>query len=361
MFVKPARAGSSLGISRVDDWADLDAAIAEARPVDPKVLVEAAVVGREIECGVLEFPDGRVRGVAAGRDPRAAGTSSTTSRPSTSTTRPVRHPGRPARRGRPRPSRSSRCRRSPRWTPGLARVDFFVTDDGRGHHQRGQHDARLHPDLDVPADVAAAGMSYPRAVVHADPDGAGPRHRAALSRAGSRLSARRQIRASAISRRRTQAVLCTTGSSRRCVPAMILETSLDARSRVVRDGDGDPDRAVGREVGGVRRCRQLQPGHPVDHAQRRGARQLAGVGMPQRSTIGGSPQAATPGTGGSMPACGRRRCRAGQWCRAAAAIRAAGSAASFGVRLRDDRATASGPAVGRAGADHRRQHRDHQR
>lgn len=60
VFVKPARAGSSVGITRVADWADLDAAIATARAEDPKVLVEAAVVGREIECGVLEHPDGRV-------------------------------------------------------------------------------------------------------------------------------------------------------------------------------------------------------------------------------------------------------------------------------------------------------------
>ena len=60
VFVKPARAGSSVGISRVTDWADLDAAVAKARAEDPKVLVEAAIVGREIECGVLERPDGRV-------------------------------------------------------------------------------------------------------------------------------------------------------------------------------------------------------------------------------------------------------------------------------------------------------------
>jgi D-alanine-D-alanine ligase len=60
VFVKPARAGSSTGITRVTDWADLDAAIARAREIDPKVLVEAAIIGREVECGVLEFPDGRV-------------------------------------------------------------------------------------------------------------------------------------------------------------------------------------------------------------------------------------------------------------------------------------------------------------
>ncbi len=60
VFVKPARAGSSLGVSRVDTWDDLDVAIDHARRTDPKVLVEAAVIGMEVECGVLEFPDGRV-------------------------------------------------------------------------------------------------------------------------------------------------------------------------------------------------------------------------------------------------------------------------------------------------------------
>ena len=54
VFVKPARAGSSYGISKVSEWAGLDAAVAHARAIDPKVLVEAAIVGREIECGVLE-------------------------------------------------------------------------------------------------------------------------------------------------------------------------------------------------------------------------------------------------------------------------------------------------------------------
>ena len=54
VFVKPSRAGSSFGITKVTDWADLDAAVATAREIDPKVLVEAAIVGREIECGVLE-------------------------------------------------------------------------------------------------------------------------------------------------------------------------------------------------------------------------------------------------------------------------------------------------------------------
>jgi D-alanine-D-alanine ligase len=58
VFVKPARAGSSIGITRVTDWADFDDAVATARAVDPKVVVEAAIAGREVECGVLEGLDG---------------------------------------------------------------------------------------------------------------------------------------------------------------------------------------------------------------------------------------------------------------------------------------------------------------
>ncbi len=54
VFVKPARAGSSMGISKVSDPDALEAAIEAAREHDPKVVVEAAVFGREIECGVLE-------------------------------------------------------------------------------------------------------------------------------------------------------------------------------------------------------------------------------------------------------------------------------------------------------------------
>jgi D-alanine-D-alanine ligase len=59
LFVKPSRGGSSMGISKVHDPSELDAAIEEAHRHDPKALVEqAAVRAREIECGVLEALDG---------------------------------------------------------------------------------------------------------------------------------------------------------------------------------------------------------------------------------------------------------------------------------------------------------------
>ncbi|TMS00768.1 D-alanine--D-alanine ligase family protein [Nonomuraea basaltis] len=54
VFVKPARAGSSQGISKAHDRAQLEEAVEVARQHDPKVLIEAAIAGREIECAVLE-------------------------------------------------------------------------------------------------------------------------------------------------------------------------------------------------------------------------------------------------------------------------------------------------------------------
>ena len=54
VFVKPARAGSSMGISKVDSLDELDAAVEEAREHDLKLVIEAGIVGREIEVAVLE-------------------------------------------------------------------------------------------------------------------------------------------------------------------------------------------------------------------------------------------------------------------------------------------------------------------
>lgn len=59
VFVKPARAGSSFGITKVDGPEGLDAAIEEAQGHDPKVIIEEAAVGaRELEIGVLQGADG---------------------------------------------------------------------------------------------------------------------------------------------------------------------------------------------------------------------------------------------------------------------------------------------------------------
>ena len=66
LFVKPANAGSSVGVSKVDSAAELTEAVRAAWRHDKKVLVEKAISGREIECSVMgyesprAFPPGEV-------------------------------------------------------------------------------------------------------------------------------------------------------------------------------------------------------------------------------------------------------------------------------------------------------------
>ena len=53
VFVKPANLGSSVGISKAKNRAELDKAVALAAEYDRKVIVERGIVGREFECSVL--------------------------------------------------------------------------------------------------------------------------------------------------------------------------------------------------------------------------------------------------------------------------------------------------------------------
>ncbi len=65
-FVKPARSGSSVGVTKVKEKAALRAAIEGAFEFDDKILVEKQVVGREVECSVLERADGSLQVSLAG-------------------------------------------------------------------------------------------------------------------------------------------------------------------------------------------------------------------------------------------------------------------------------------------------------
>ena len=64
IFVKPARQGSSVGVSKVHDATELRRAIEVAAQYGTKVLLEEAVIGREIECSVIgnEHPEASIPG-----------------------------------------------------------------------------------------------------------------------------------------------------------------------------------------------------------------------------------------------------------------------------------------------------------
>lgn len=54
LFIKPANSGSSVGVVKVNKYEELDEAINSALKVDHRILIEEGIIGREIECGILE-------------------------------------------------------------------------------------------------------------------------------------------------------------------------------------------------------------------------------------------------------------------------------------------------------------------
>ena len=145
--VKPARLGSSVGMSLVHDLDELPAALDEAFRYDSKVIVERYVEhARELECGVLGnedpivFEPGEVRSSHEFYDYEAkyvdgAGV------------------GRAARRRRPRPGgppQGAVAGRLPRGRRGRPGADRLPRHPGRGLHQRDEHAARLHRHQHVP-------------------------------------------------------------------------------------------------------------------------------------------------------------------------------------------------------------------
>ncbi len=63
VFVKPSNAGSSMGISKAHNREELKAAMIEASRHDVKLLIEEAIIGRELECAVLGAEDVKASGV----------------------------------------------------------------------------------------------------------------------------------------------------------------------------------------------------------------------------------------------------------------------------------------------------------
>lgn len=133
VFVKPARAGSSQGISKAANLEELERAIEFAREHDPKVLVEAAIVGREIECAVLESPgDEAPRASVPGEvlvhgDHEFYDFEAKYIEDSTSLCVPADLPQEVAEQLRAMAVRAFEAL----GCEGLSRVDFFYTSDGR--------------------------------------------------------------------------------------------------------------------------------------------------------------------------------------------------------------------------------------
>ncbi|PRX95652.1 D-alanine--D-alanine ligase family protein [Allonocardiopsis opalescens] len=166
VFVKPSRAGSSIGISKVDGPDELDAAIEAARAHDLKVIVEAAVSGREIECGVLEGRDGGAAeaslpaGIEISGDHAFYDFESKYLGEGSSLTIPAELPAGVTERVRQLAVRAFDAL----GCEGLARVDFFYTDDGRVLINEVNTMPGFTPSSAFPQMWAATGVDYPALV-----------------------------------------------------------------------------------------------------------------------------------------------------------------------------------------------------
>ena len=165
VFVKPARAGSSIGITRVEAepiWRPRS----RTREHDPKVIVEAAIEGREIECGVLEGLDDEPPEASLPAEVRVA-----------PATRPLRLRGEVSRRGAaarhpagPAADVTKRVRKlsvqafEALGCEGLARVDFFYTPDRRVVLNEINTMPGFTPASVFPTMWAATGLDYPALV-----------------------------------------------------------------------------------------------------------------------------------------------------------------------------------------------------
>lgn len=132
VFVKPARSGSSFGVSKVSGPKELPGAVAAARQYDAKVLIEAAVAGSEVGCavlgGALDLTTGEVDHIALSHgffrihqenDPESGSDNATAVVPADIPAAARALVQDTAKRA----YRALGCR-------GLARVDLFLTEDG---------------------------------------------------------------------------------------------------------------------------------------------------------------------------------------------------------------------------------------
>lgn len=127
LFVKPANLGSSVGVSRVESAAELQAALTEAHKHDHKVIIERAIVGRELECAVLgnEKPEASVIGEIMPKETFYSYNAKYATDSQTKTSADIELPDGLADEIRElaiRAYTALECR-------GLARVDFFLSED----------------------------------------------------------------------------------------------------------------------------------------------------------------------------------------------------------------------------------------
>ncbi len=166
VFVKPCRSGSSVGIRKVKHPSDLHDAVRDARRHDPRVIVEEGIAGREVECGVLEGIGGGPPEASVVAEVRVIGDhefydfEAKYLDEATELTVPADVPAEVSTE-----ARTLACRAfDVLGCEGLARVDFFLREDGRVLLNEVNTMPGFTPYSMFPRMWAASGLSYPELV-----------------------------------------------------------------------------------------------------------------------------------------------------------------------------------------------------
>jgi D-alanine-D-alanine ligase len=163
LFVKPARGGSSLGISKVAEPAGLPDALETAWANDPKAVVEQGVPGRELECAVLGGRDGGPPETSLPAEVLVAGDwydfEAKYLDDATSFAVPADVPAEVTAEVRDLAARAFTAT----GCAGLARVDFFLTSDGLVVNEVNTMPG-FTPQSMYPRMWAATGVPYPELV-----------------------------------------------------------------------------------------------------------------------------------------------------------------------------------------------------
>jgi len=161
IFVKPIKAGSSIGVSRLDNYEDVPAAVKEAFVYDDAVIIEENIFGKEVGCSVIgnhELRTGRINEIEVShgffnyKEKYTLETSKihTPARIDTESERRLQEAGKLI-------FKTLGCR-------GYARIDMFLTDDGDIVFSEANTIPGFTAHSQFPKMMKAAGIEYPELV-----------------------------------------------------------------------------------------------------------------------------------------------------------------------------------------------------
>jgi len=161
VFVKPVKAGSSMGISKIDNYANIPAAVKNAFDYDNAILIEEGIIGKELGCSVVgnyDLQTGRVLEIEV-----SEGFFDYTEKYSPTTSR-IHVPARIDAEDEHRVQEAGKIIFQALGCRGYARVDIFLTDDGEIVFNETNTIPGFTAHSLFPKMMKAAGVEYPKLV-----------------------------------------------------------------------------------------------------------------------------------------------------------------------------------------------------